>query len=365
MPAGATPDLREAADRPGAAPGSAGRRRRRRRWLRRLPWWVSVGFDRTSVGLVVLVMCAGVVAVGLVGVRHFFFKDGAAGDNAVLASRAPIDYGSEADPRFGQDIAPLQRLRWQRFGRPLHIGPRGIPLIENEITGDVREMTELEMTFPHGMDYARDPVDRSVVYAPGPTGYAVRWWLPEVYDDLPPARAFDRVGWFVEHETRLEQAVADVSLGLTHVANVPPGSWNRRWGEELAAIAGAITDRHAYGDPDYWVLVGALAYCSDSLEAAYRGGVTQGCPSRGYQDTVAVIWRDLGRLVTVMDRLGKSAMLRSHHQAGHLYRDVDVGDYQVRQLTLLDALLADVRDSFGRLREYGDAEGYYVQVDLP
>ena len=364
MPDGATPDLRDVIEQDDAARASAARRRRW--WLRRrLPWWISVGVDRLSVGIVVLVMCIGLVAFALVGARYFLRDDVRLADGAVPANELAVDYQRDLHPRFGQDIAPLQRLRWKRFGRPLHVGPRGVPLIQNERTGDVREMTELEMSFPAGAEYRRDPADRAVVYAPGPNGYAVRWWLPEEFEDLPPARALDRVGWFNEHESRLQQALGDVALGLRHVSGTAPDSWDRRWGEGLVEITDALTERYAYGDAGDWELVGDLLYCSDSLESAYRGGVTQGCPSVGYQDTVSKVWRDLGRMVAVMDRLGRSAALQSHHQVGHLYRDVEVKEYQIDQLALLRSLMEGLEESFALLREYGDAEGYYVQVNLP
>ena len=362
---GPTPDLREVLAEPDGSGGSVGYRRRRRRFLRRFPWWVSVGFDRLSTGVVVLVMLVGLVTVSLVGVRYFLVDRGDDVDDAVLASSVSVDYEGEFDSRFGQEIPPLKRLRWERFGRPLHIGPRGIPLIESAVSGEVREMTDMEMSFPHDVDYRRDPNDRSIVLAPGPTGYAVRWWLPETYEELPKARAFDRVGWFVAHESRLEAAVGDISLGLFHISRNPPTAWDRRWGEELVAISDAVTDTYAYGNPDYWTLVPGLLYCSSNLESVYRSGVTEGCPSKGYQDTVAVIWRDLGRIVDVMDRLGKSAMLQSHHQVGHLFRDEDLGEYRVKQLELMQSALLEVRESFDLLKEYGNAEGYYIQVNLP
>ena len=362
---GPTPDLREVVPEPDAFDGNVGYRRRRRRFLRRLPWWVSVGFDRVSTGVVVLMLLVGLVTVTLVGVRYFVVDRDGDVDDAVLQSRVSVNYDVEKDSRFGQDIPPLQRLRWERFGRPLHIGPSGIPLIENEVSGDVREMTDMEMSFPHDVDYERDPNDRSIVFVPGPTGYAVRWWLPEVYEELPKARAYDRVGWFVVHESRLESVVGDISLGLVHISTVPPTAWDRRWGNELVDISDAITDTYAYGNSDYWTLIPGLLYCSSRLENVYRSGVTEGCPSKGYQDTVSVIWRDLGRIVNIMDRLGKSAMLQSHHQFGHLFRDEDVGEYRVKQLELMQSALLEVRESFDRLKEYGNAEGYYIQVNLP
>lgn len=360
-----TPDLRDVLSEEGAGAANAGRRRRRNWLMRRLPWWVTVTFDRMSVGFLVALMLVGLVTVALVGVRYFFVDDGRDADAMVLEADSSVDYEVEPDPRFGQDIAPLRKLRWQRFGVPLHIGPRGVPLIEVDGGDDVREMTEMEMDFPHDVEYVRHPYHRWVVLAPGHTGYGVRWWLPETYEDLPEAEPLDRVSWFVRHEERLESVVADVSLALTHVSGTPVGAWDRRWGEALVAATEALNEEYANGDSRYWILLGSLSRCDESLEFVYRSGVTEGCPSESYQETVGVIWRDMGRAVEVMERLGRSAMLREEPTYGHLFRDTDVMEYQAKQLGLLGKVLDEIRVSFDRLKEYGEAEGYYVQVNLP
>ena len=68
-------------------------------------------------------MVVALVTVSLVGVRYFVFDRVGDVDDSILASAGAVDYEGEFDSRFGQEIPPLQRLRWERFGRPLHIGP--------------------------------------------------------------------------------------------------------------------------------------------------------------------------------------------------------------------------------------------------
>ena len=363
MASGLTPDLRARR----VAEETARNRYRRPSLYGRfqgLPWWMTLGMNRLSPGMVVVVMLIGLVAVGLVGVRYYF-GGSSDQDDLRLVAEDSVPYDGDMDSNFGRQIPPLQRLRWARFGLPLHIGPRGLPLIQNVETGDVREMTDLEMEFPHDVSYERDPVDDSIVFVPGPTGYAVRWWEPDEYSDLPAARAFDRIGWFVYHEDMLNDASRDVYIGLQHVVGSDYSVWNYRWGKELVAIADALNDEYAFGDSRNWDLIGALRYCNDGLDSGYRSGVSEGCPSTGYQAVVGSMWRNLGEMVVLMELIGKSAGLQSDRHVGHLYYDVEVGEYHEKQIVKLRDVILRLKSSADLLKVYGEAEGYYVQVNLP
>lgn len=358
-PRGGTPDLRGRRD---GAEGSGQRAQGRRYRTSLLPWWASAVLDRMSPALIIGLMLVAVVVMGLMSLRAFMQGREAEVAAGVPASYAPVSYDGEISERWGHRLGALEELRYARFGRPLHVGPSGKPLIEGRGTGLVRELTELEMTFPHDRDYLMVPGTSGVAYAPGSTGYEVRWREPEKLRELPEPRAVDRVTWFKEQERRLQAAVNDVRLAMAQVAHSPRESWDRRWAESLSATVAALNEKYAAGDVDQWAAAGYAVRCNRELDFAYRDGLTQGCPSAGYRDAVAEVWTHLGDLVEGLRRLADSELLESNRAFTMRFENADIDGYQDRQLKLINAAAESARNSAQRLRVYGDAEGHYIHV---
>ena len=358
---GLTPDLRSR--RGGASAGGSDDNTNGRRPFR-LPWWIAHFLDWLSPGAVVVTIAALVIVAGLMGARHMAQVN----RDQILAgepeSYAAVSYEGEVSPRWGQGFGPLESERYARFGEPLHFGPSGVPLVEDRRSGDVRELTELELEFPHDRDYLTVPDAPGVVYAPGQTGYGVRWREPLKFREVPESRPVDRVTWFKEQERLLSQALRDVNLVVAQVALAPPASWDRRWAEGLRDSVDAINGKYANGDSDQWMTVGYGVRCNRQLDFDYRQGLTEGCPSAAYRDAVATVWLHLGQVVEATRRLADSELLESNREFNRFYEDADIDGYQRRQVQAIESGMQDVAGSVERLKVYGDAEGHYVHVIL-
>ena len=357
---GGTRDLRSGRDGGGRVGG--GNRKGRRRL--RLPWWLSHFLDWLSPGAVVAALAALVIVGGLMGARHVAQSERDSSLPAQPEGHAAVSYEGEISPRWGQGFGSLEELRYSRFGRPLHYGPKGVPLVEDARSGDVRELTEMEMEFPHDVDYLSAPDAPGVVYAPGATGHGVRWREPLKYRDIPESRAVDRVTWFKEQEHLLNQALRDVNLVVAQVALAPPESWDRRWAEGVQDSVDAINGKYAAGDPDQWVIAGYRVRCNRQIDLEYRQGLTEGCPSPGYRDAVATVWLRLGEVVESTRRLAEAELLESNRGFQRFYEDADIEGYQRRQVAAIESGMRDVAGSVERLKVYGDAEGHYVHIAL-
>ena len=361
MPASdGTRDLR--AERDGA-PGDGSSKRKGRR-LRRLPWWLAHFLDWLSPGAVVAMLGILVIAAGLMGARHLVQENRETAYSEQPESYAPVSYEGEVSPQWGQQLGALEELRYRRFGLPLHYGPSGVPLIEVERTGDVRELTEMEMEFPHDVNELSVPGAPGVVYAPGATGHGVRWREPVKYRDVPASRGVDRITWFKEQERLLNGALRDVNLVVAQVALVPPGAWDKRWAEDVQASVDAVNEKYVAGDPDQWMLAGYRIRCNRQLDLEYRQGLTEGCPTAAYRDAVAMVWLHLGNVVDTVRRLAEAELLESNAAFRRFYEDADIEGYQRRQLEAIESGMQDVAGSVQRLKVYGDAEGHYVHVTL-
>ena len=328
----------------------------------RMPWWIAAVLDRMSPGLLLVLMLALVVIGGLLGARAALQNREAELARGKPVSSEPVSYDGLVSERWGTKLSPMLEQRYARYGVPLHVGPRGVPLLQNPETGAVRELTELEMDFPHDAESLPVPGVSGVVYAPGGTGHGVRWREPAKLQDLPKLRSVDRMTWFQEQDLLLRDAIRDVKMAMAQVAHAPASSWDRHWAEGLQATAQAINKKYAGGDPEQWKFAGYVIRCDPQLDRDYRAGLTQGCPSPEYRDAVAQVWVHLGELVEIMRRLAESELLESNRRFLRHYEDADIDGYQQRQVENMVKAAGDVRAAVERLRVYGDAEGDYIHV---
>lgn len=206
-------------------------------------WWLDFGFEFGKPALVLGMLAIVLAALGLLGARAIVQerRDAAA---ANWPGGAESIYAGPAAPNYGQPMSAAMKLRLARFGIPLHIGPRGVPLLEDRRTGAVREAIELELTFPETAATVRQGLNPDAAAAPGPGGGAVSWLEPDGFQELPEAIPVDRVSWFVVQESRRGRGKGfDSGRGADHGRRPP--TLGRRVGPELAAIAQALADKYA------------------------------------------------------------------------------------------------------------------------
>lgn len=355
-------DLRDGRRSGGAPPAPTASRRRRRRV--RLPWWLDFGFEVGKPAIVLGLIAIVLVTLGLLGARAIV-QDRR--DDAVAARPGGSEsiYDGPRAPNYGQPMSAAMKLRLARFGIPLHIGPRGVPLLEDRLTGEVREATELELTFPETAESVPTGLNPDVAAVPGPGGGAVMWEEPAGFRELPDAVPVGRVKWFSEQETRVDAVVKDLTLAAAHITSVDHRRWDDRWGAELSAIAQALTDKYAWGQSRYWPLAGSISYCDPALERVARGGVTDGCPSVELQQTIVTFWSTIGHLVETMRLMGDAAQLPYDRQIGAHFRDAEVLEYQERHLRRIDLGMDRVRSLVDDFRQLSSEEGFYVHIWVP
>lgn len=355
-------DLRDSRRVRGGAPAQTASRRRRRR--RRLPWWLDFGFEVGKPAIVLGLMAIVLVTLGLLGARAIVQdrRDAAAAERP---GGSESIYDGPRAPNYGQQMSAAMKLRLARFGIPLHIGPRGVPLLEDRLTGEVREATELELTFPETAETVAMGLNPDVVAAPGPGGGAVMWEDPGDFRELPEAVPLGRVAWFAGQETRMEAVIKDLTLAAAHVTSVDHRRWDDRWGAELSAIVQALTDKYAWGQSQYWPLAGSISYCDPALERVARGGVTAGCPSVELQQTVVTLWTTVGHMVGMMRLMGDAAQLPYDRQIGAYFRDAEVLEYQERNLRRIELGMDRVRLLVDDFRRQSSEEGFYVHIWVP
>lgn len=354
-------DLREKRE-PAEATGGrrAGRQRRRL-----LPWWLDFVLEFSKPAVVLGLLLIAVLTLGLLGARAVV-QDRR--DDAMDGQPGGGDSVYETEvyaPNYGQELSAAMKLRLARYGIPLHIGPRGVPLLEDRLTGQVREATELELTIPETAETMRESLNPDVAGAPAPGGSKVNWVDPQGFEGFPTPQPLSRINWFVEQETRLDDAVRDLSLGVAHIVQTDYRRWDDDWGRDLSAIAEAIAARYAWGDDRYWLLAGGVSYCDPALERLARGGVTDGCPSAELEQSVVNLWTSVGHTVEAMRLMGEAAQLRYDRRTGHLYHYADVLEYQVRNARRIDSGMAEIQRLLGEFRQQASEEGFYVHVWLP
>ena len=354
-------DLREKREPSQAAGG--GRTGQQRRRL--LPWWLDFGLEFSKPAVVLGLLLIAVLTLGLLGARAVVQDRRADGMAGQPGGGASVYEAAAYAPNYGQELSAAMKLRLARFGIPLHIGPRGVPLLEDRLTGEVREATELELTIPETTETVREGRNPDVAGAPAPGGGKVSWVDPQGFGGLPTARPLSRINWFVEQETRLDDAVRDVSLGVAHIVETDFQRWDDDWGRDLSAISEAISARYAWGDVRYWPLAGGVSYCDPALERLARGGVTDGCPSAALEQTLVNLWTSIGHTVEAMRLMGDAAQLRYDRRVGHLYHDADVLEYQVRNARRIDSGMAEIQRLLGEFKRQASEEGFYVHVWLP
>lgn len=336
----------------------------RAEWRGRRPrnlWWLRDFRDRLGPGMVIAFLVVVVLTAALVSVRVFYFKP----DRPVVPEDSPSIFAGEISPRYGEPLSPATRLRLARFGIPLYVGPNGIPLVRDPVTGESREVSEFEMSLPEDRTVVRAGHSPDVLTQPGPSGRPVMWWQPRHLQGLPEPQLVDRIRWYQLQERQLNAFVRDLMLGLDYVGATSPSRWDDRWGRGLVAIAEALVDKYAFGDPGHWLFASSFIVCDIGIERAMTAGIGSSCPSAAFVALLDRVYASGGEIVARLDRMGRAAQLRHDYVSGALYNEYDVYVYHERSLDEIGELMDVIRVSFDEIRLQGEAHGHYLDVHLP
>ena len=329
----------------GQPPRKRGRRSRR--------WWPGHYFERHSpVGIGILVIF---IAFGF---AYIMFQNDSAVELEGSSVGENTDPLSAAEPR---ELTGAEYVGATRFGRPLRLGPGGLPLVEVEPDGVVRELTTLESDYPLGVTALADPDRPGVLMAPGPVGEGVWWQESGPLSALPDSEIVDRNRWFREQRQLLRHGLNDLGGALTHLGYAKPVDWSPDWGSHLETGTSAVRDYYSFGDYKLWPLAPSRWVCSEALELALTQGVTDGCPSVGHVAALGRVWAHIGNLNELLWALGRSAYFASELERYEL----DVNTYQVELLQDIYWEMDSLKRARAHLEAVGDGEGAVIQVELP
>ena len=346
-----TPDIitrhREEEARDKASPA------RRRRF-----WMVRYAFDRASNWLVVVSL------MGLVGAIIV----GAVADNRaedLVGGGDSFAWEGDVHPESGRRLGFLEANDALRYGRPLYLGDEGRPVVENYATGDIREVTDLELEFPRGEVWAFDVERPASVYTPGPEGLGVWREHGGVTELLPPTVMVDCMTWSDRQRDYLQLALDDVGFALSHRESGDVSVMDHEWGQRVEGITSAIRDKYAHGQVALWNAAPLRWSCDIELEEAVNSGVTEGCPSFQHVEALRGMWGQVGSVNERLWMLSRAFQLdvrKSEWAVG----DVGVPEVQLEMVEgLQDAMAALVKKRLELLR-VGNAEGVdLVLVSLP
>ena len=322
-------------------------RRRRRFWR----WRPGHLFERHSpVGIGILVIF---IAFGF---AYIMLRD----DSAVGLDRSSAQENEKGvtavEPR---ELTGAEHVRATRFGRPLRLGPGGLPLVEVE-PDVVRELTALENDYPLGVTALADPNRPGVMMAPGPVGEGVWWQEGGPLSALPEAEVVDRNRWFREQRLLLRKGLNDLGGALTHLGYVKPMDWSPDWGGHLETGTSAMRDYYSFGDYKLWPLAPSRWVCSEALEVALTQGVTDGCPSVAHVAALGQVWAHIGNLNELLWALGRSV-----HLASELERyELNASEYQVELLQDIYWEMDSLKRARAHLEAVGYGEGAVIQVEF-
>ncbi len=244
--------------------------------------WLAGGFLSGKFGMVVLATFLVIGGVWLVYNRFFDEPAGLGGAGIVLSNH----------PEAGRSLTAQEAGSVARFGEPLYLGDSGRPVVKLDSTGEVRELTPLELEFPAGR--VVEQRGNGVLWAPGRLGWGV-WWDGE--DAAEGARKhlyMDRIGWVTRQNEELARGLAGLEGGILGLANMDLEDWRGGQGRDLFAYVESYIAGYPDVSPGYWGDVGWKWVCDENLEEELRHGVSEGCPSEEVVGAISLVWMEMG-----------------------------------------------------------------------
>ena len=222
------------------------------------------------------------------------FKAGAAGSAA--------DAGGDSGG-FGR---PGDVARASRYGRvTAPAGPGGLPVIEHSGTGEVREVTAIELEFPANRPYLSAGPE-GVVWNPGPRGLGL-WWRRDLLAELRLNRLMlDRFAWRERQYAELEYALGELSYALGQFDLIDLVAWEygppARIHESMTRLQARYPAARTVGA---WSAVPGQWVCDPNLERDLEGERGPGCPSAELNGQLTRTWHQVGLVAERLRELGR------------------------------------------------------------
>ena len=309
------------------------RRLRRRRGLRAFfpSNWLA---GRTGFVILLAFLVGG---LGLLGFQRW-------DDSNHLGPGSGSSFLSPPVPERAQDLSASEYSLASRFGRPLYLGTGGVPVVQVEGTGEVRELTPFELEFDSA--FTRVPSPRGlIIEVPGPRGWGMWWRDMSEAHSLRSLVSFDRRSWASRQEGELSRVVRGISLGMQVVSGVNLEVWDPGSGDSLLDLMAQIKDPYPPVRHRHWSSVPGIWVCDLRLERDLHQGITPGCPGGEYLGALREAWGRAGlvvermegiaRLVHQIDGMSSEEFFQSNVRANFSYEVLDLArDIQEFDLAL-------------------------------
>ena len=322
-------------------------RRSRRRW------WSPASWLSGRTGLAVL------VSFLVLGPLYLYF-DGRVSWLPAGSGRAPAY--EPRSPDAGRELTPSEFAAARSFGDPLRLGDSGFPVVRLSATGEVRELTPVEMDFDEGVSYVPTGV-YNVVWGPGPRGWGIWWKDQSERRVLTSGNHFTRYRWQERQREELSHAASEVSRGLEMVQGMDFSLWSSGVSGPLYILTDDLKDRYPSVAFGHWGAVPMQWQCSDVFEAELNQGVTQGCPGPGYLSALRDAWVDLGVVAERMQGMSRLGVFMERLSARELHQSGVVMEQVYHAADLVEDV-DDLHASLARLEGVSARAGMTIAVRL-
>ena len=273
---------------------------------------------------------------------------------------------SEVDPESGRSLVSSEFVLALAFGEPRELGPGGLPVVRHRDSGDVRELTPVEVAFfeEAGPDL---PLflpfeDSHIVWAPGPRGLGLWWDHDPLVEALSTRTVFDRRGWLRRQQAELQDAVNHVSYAVYSMTALEFDVWERGVSAHIYYPIEQLRSKHPLGAVHgQWAAVPSQWECDPALEAVVSTVVTNGCPPGSLAGAISEVWHRLGRLADQLHALGRYGIVLDNARMADMYNSGAVQQHAFAVLELED----DVQRFFislTQLEEFSRGVGYPIFI---
>ena len=244
-------------------------------------------------------------------------------------------------------------------------GPGGLPLIKHAKTGEVREVTEVELDYPSNRPFIPVEGVAGVVWNPGPRGLGL-WWQPDVREELRwhNRLLLDRFAWRERQRQELEYALGEVSYSFQQLFLVDLNYWtpgpSARIYESMTRLQARYPSVRLVGD---WALIPREWVCDANLQGDLDGDWGPGCPSVELEQQLGLVWEQVGRVSERLRELGRRGQDLSELDPLTVV-DLDLGVKFGYDVLAGQEDLAQLQAELLQLREFSRRENLPITVGL-
>ena len=314
------------------------------------------------VGRLGLSLLAAFILFGSVWVLFFSAGEGS-GPGSAPSFVPPVSH-----PEAGRELSVAEKVRFSSIGRPLYLGPSGLPVVEHGVTGDVREVTPVEVRFLDEVPNPDVPFvhagHNNVVWNPGPSGWGMWWQDQSESRELQPDFYYDRMRWRKKQEDELRYAAALLSLGLREAVGFNLELWQEGPGARLYHLMEELRSGYpVVSNHGSWAAVPMQWTCDGSLEAQFTAHATQGCPGDEYHRALNNAWMVAGSVADYLQGIARLAVTMDSMRARDLYESAALDTMVYFLADLLDSIRL-LNEALNTLRDVSLREDLLISVSL-